>query len=198
MEDCKVFLVIKKTVVLLSLFAITMTDVRADFGMAFSSGQGIESIVPYRFALSWDQGSLWGRDKSWGVHFIWENSFAFWNGPRRGDLAPGRATDLTAATTGPMFRWQPHKALLRTGILPYTEIGVGLSWLSETEIEGRMLSLHFQFEDKCGLGVRFGSQQQYDIALRAYHYSNASIKRPNSGVNLAMVSFGVWFPKEKI
>lgn len=197
MDDRKVFLVIKKTIFALSVLVITSTDAWADFGIAFSSGQGIESIVPYRFALSWDQGSLWSKSKFGGIHFIWENSFAFWNGPHRRDLAPERATDLTAATAGPMFRWQPRKALWKS-VLPYTEIGVGLSWLSETEIEGRMLSLHFQFEDKCGLGMRFGSQQQYDIALRAYHYSNASIKRPNSGVNLAMVSFGVWFPREKI
>ena len=39
--------------------------------------------------------------------------------------------------------------------------------------------------------MRFGKKQQYDLAMRVYHYSNASIKRPNSGVNLAMASFGV-------
>jgi len=93
------------------------------------------------------------------------------------------------------LRWQRQTPYGDSHIAPYCELGVGLSWLSETEIEGRILSLHFQFEDKFGMGMRFGQKQQYDLAMRVYHYSNASIKRPNSGVNLAMVSFGYWFPK---
>lgn len=164
-------------------------------GIAFSSGQGVYNIVPYRLAVSWDFGAILRKDDLWGLNATWENSFAVWDGPKRPDLAPNRVTDLNAATTGPMLRWQRRSPFVSTQITPYAELGVGLSWLSKTEIEGRMLSLHFQFEDKGGLGMRFGKKQQYDMSVRAYHYSNASIKRPNSGVNLAMMSFGVWFPE---
>lgn len=198
MDECKVLLVKKKTIFVLPLLMVLSAEASANLGIAFSSGQGIESIVPYRFALSWDLGPLWHKQASWRLNLIWENSFAFWNGPHKPDLAPDETTDLNAATTGPMFRWQPREALWKGRLLPYTEIGVGASWLSKTEIEGRILSLHFQFEDKVGLGMRFGSKQQYDIAVRAYHYSNASIKRPNCGINLAMASFGFWLPTEKI
>lgn len=177
------------------LLATSPSMTWAEAGIAFSSGQGIHDIVPYRFSFSWDTGPLWRKEELWGLNLIWENSFAIWNGPSRPDLAPDRATDLNATTTGPMFRWQRRQGIGNSHIVPYTELGVGLSWLSETEIEGRVLSLHFQFEDKFGIGTRFGKNQQYDVAVRAYHYSNASIKRPNSGVNLAMVSFGMWFPK---
>ena len=166
----------------------------ANLGIAFSSGQGIHDIVPYRFSVSWDFSAVLRKDDLWGLNATWENSFAVWNGPKRVDLAPHRITDLNAATSGPMLRWQRRSPFVHTHITPYTELGIGLSWLSETEIEGRILSLHFQFEDKAGAGMRFGKKQQYDVAIRAYHYSNASIKRPNSGVNLAMMSFGVWFP----
>ena len=167
---------------------------QAQFGLALSSGQGILDIVPYRFAVSWDFGSVWQQESLWGLNVLWESSAAVWNSPSRTDLSPERATDLNAYTTGPMLRWQRQNPLAGTGIraTPYAELGVGLSWLTQTEIQGRVLSLHFQFEDKIGLGMRFGKKQQYDLALRAYHYSNASIKRPNSGVNLAMMSFGVW------
>jgi len=187
--------VIKKTVLTIALYGIGATLAYADLGVAFSSGQGIQNIVPYRFSFSWDVGPIWREQAAWGMNLIWENSFAIWNGPRRPDLAPERVTDLNATTSGPMFRWQRREPIGNTHFMPYTELGVGLSWLSKTEIEGRVLSLHFQFEDKFGVGMRFGDQQQYDFSLRAYHYSNASIKRPNSGVNLAMASFGVWFPK---
>ena len=183
----------QKVIFIIGLYSLHSNAAYADIGIAFSSGQGIHSIIPYRLSLSWEHGPIWGDEALWGLNLIWENSFAFWDGPSRPDLAPGRATHLNAATTGPMFRWQRRQALGNSHILPYTELGIGLSWLSETEIEGRVLSLHFQFEDKFGIGARMGNSQQYDFAIRAYHYSNASIKRPNSGVNLAMVSFGFWF-----
>lgn len=183
-----------KFIAMLSLMSLA-SSTHAHLGLAFSSGQGIQRIVPYRFALSWDAGPIWRQEAAWGLDLIWENSFAIWNGPRRPDLAPDRATDLNAATSGPLLRWQSRRTVKGSSARPYSELGIGLSWLSETEIEGRVLSLHFQFEDKIGFGVRFGDKQQYDLGVRAYHYSNASIKRPNSGVNLAMVSFGVWLPK---
>ncbi|MCS5710120.1 acyloxyacyl hydrolase [Candidatus Berkiella aquae] len=189
-------LVIKKTMLAAVLLSTVSLSAMANLGIAFSSGQGIHDITPYRLALSWDFGPVWREDDLWGLNVAWENSFAIWSGPTRPELAPGRATDLNATTTGPMLRWQRRSPLTGMQVIPYTELGVGLSWLSETEIQGRVLSLHFQFEDKFGLGMRFGKKQQYDMAIRAYHYSNASIKRPNSGVNLAMASFGVWLPNK--
>ncbi|MGE3318915.1 MAG: acyloxyacyl hydrolase [Candidatus Berkiella sp.] len=183
-----------KTIIQTVMLLLFSLPAAANLGIAISSGQGIHDITPYRFSLSWGFGPVWRRDELWGLNIAWENSYAFWNGPQRPELAEGRATDLQAATSGPMLRWQRRSPYPVTHIVPYTELGVGLSWLSETEIQGRVLSLHFQFEDKFGLGMRFGKKQQYDLSMRAYHYSNASIKRPNSGVNMAMASFGVWFP----
>jgi lipid A 3-O-deacylase len=165
---------------------------QAHFGFAVASGQGIQAIKPYRLALNWDPGPLWRPQGQWGLHAIWESSIGFWNGPRLASLSAHQPSNLSAYTTGPQFRWQRQKPYAN-GAMPYIELGAGLSWLSETQIQGRILSLHFQFEDKFGLGFRFGPKQQYDFALRAYHYSNCSIKRPNSGVNLAMASFGIWF-----
>ena len=167
----------------------------ANWGVAFGSGQGIQGITPYRLSASWDFGPIWQSERGWGGHAVWESSFAVRNGSRRPELAPDRATSLNAMTTGPLFRWQRQTPFSITRIIPYAELGVGLSWLSETEIQGRILSLHFQFEDKAGIGMRFGEKQQYDVAIRAYHYSNASIKRPNSGVNLVMMNFGLWILK---
>jgi len=174
------------------LISLLISPAFARPGIVFSSGQGVESIKPYRLAFSWDFGTPWQKRSPWAWHFIWESSAAIWNGPDRTHPEKSISTDLSALTTGPLLRWQRQTPI--NGLYhPYLELGIGLSWLSKREIEGRILSLHFQFEDKIGLGARFGQKQQYDVSLRAYHYSNASIKRPNSGVNLAMASFGVWF-----
>lgn len=161
----------------------------ANIGIGFSSGDGIQDITPYRASISWDFGPIWCEDCQWGVVGIWESSAAFWHGSH----GPQGGNDrLKLVTTGPLLRWhklQPTKL----GILPYFEMGVGLSWLSQKEIGGRKLSLHFQFEDKIGVGLRFGENNEYDITYRLFHYSNASLKRPNSGVNLQMLHFGIWF-----
>jgi len=183
--------VIQKTIIFLIGIG-TCAPVFADWGVAFGSGQGIQGITPYRLSASWDFGPIWQSEGEWGIHAVWESSFAVWNGSRRPGLAPDRATSLNPTTSGPLFRWQRQTPFSITRIIPYAELGVGLSWLSETEIQGRIVSLHFQFEDKAGIGMRFGKKQQYDIAIRAYHYSNASIKHPNSGVDLVMMNFGLW------
>lgn len=183
----------------LFLGAITIIQpidpVYARLGVAFSSGEGIQDITPYRLAINWDFDRIWRHDQEWGLNAIWETSFAHWHA---GKIPPGATGDdtideLQAMTTGPVLRWQRKNRLDTLKIAPYFELGIGASWLSETTIGGRRLSLHFQFEDNVGVGFRFGRTQQYDFTLRAFHYSNASIKRPNSGVNIAMISFGYWF-----
>jgi lipid A 3-O-deacylase len=194
---------------ILSAFLGAMTllqpiqEVRATVGLAISSGEGVQDITPYRLALNWDIGRIWRHDHQWGLNAIWENSMAYWDA---GSIPPGAQGDdandeLRALTTGPVFRWQRKELLETLRIAPYFEAGIGLSWLSRRSIGGRHLSLHFQFEDNIGVGFRFGKQQQFDLTLRGFHYSNASLKRPNSGVNIAMLSFGIWLvdwaPKNK-
>ena len=188
-------LVIKKTNITFLALMLISFPVLAEVGVAFSSGQGIHGITPYRLSVSWDFGPLWRKDALWGLDVQLENSIAAWNSSPRPDLAADRATDLHAFTSGPLLRWQRWEPYQFARIMPYVELGVGLSWLTQREIQGRVLSLHFQFEDKGGIGIRFGKKQQYDFAIRAYHYSNCSIKRPNSGVNMAMASFGFWYSK---
>ncbi len=165
------------------------TSANANFGLSVASGDGVKDITPYRLAASWDFGAIWHTDYNWGLTAIWESSVGFWHGSH----GPNGGNDrLKLLTSGPVLRWQLLKPS-SIGISPYVELGVGLSWLSRREIGGRKLSLHFQFEDKAGIGIRFGSRSQYDVTYRVFHYSNGSIKRPNSGVNLQMLNLGYWF-----
>lgn len=181
------------------LFIQPFTLAFANFGVAISSGEGVEDITPVRFAYNWDFGRIWRCNHQWGLNAHWENSFAFWESgdPPPGTLGDDANTDLRIITTGPVFRWQRKELHPYLKIAPYIEAGIGASWLSHDTIGGRRLSIHFQFEDNIGIGARFGQRQQFDITLRGFHYSNASIKRPNSGVNIAMLSLGVWFVDDK-
>lgn len=182
----------KKQKLLTTLLALWFSgQAQANLGVAFSSGEGILDITPYRLAVSWDFGAVWRKEATWGLNAIWETSFAYWDGAK-GNITDSYNSRMQVATTGPVLRWQRQAPYMPFHITPYLEVGVGASWFSNTEIRGRRLSLHFQFEDNIGIGARFGRNQQYDMTLRGYHYSNASIKRPNSGVNLVMFSIGYW------
>lgn len=175
---------------LLFLFLVGTTPVHAKIGLAFSSGDGINDITPYRFAVAYDIGPVWGEGRSWHLDVLWETSFALWHGQPGPDLRDSNEK-LNAITTGPLIRFQRSDPWV-LGIVPYIEAGLGVSWLSKREIGGRKLSLHFQFEDNIGVGFRFGPNLRYDITYRLFHYSNASLKRPNSGVNIQMLSLGMW------
>lgn len=78
-------------------------------------------------------------------------------------------------------------------VSPYIEGGIGISLLSDKMISGRDLSTYFQFEDRIGVGLRFGRTHIHDLNIRYMHYSNASIKQPNDGIDMLMVSYSCSF-----
>lgn len=171
---------------LLSYFPVS----EARWGLNASSGWAASGIHPYRLAGVWSFRAINDFSPSrWRIIPLWESSLGYWDGEV--DNRKGGASHILALTTGPMFRFQ-YKLDAKEKYVGYLELGIGASWLSDTTISGRQLSTHFQFEDKLGLGLRFGEQQQYDIGLRATHYSNGSIKRPNNGVNMLLLNVGYW------
>ena len=71
----------------------------------------------------------------------------------------------------------------------YGEFGIGVSLLDDTRFAGKDISTHFQFEDRLGLGYRFGQSRQYAVTLRYFHYSNGGLKSPNPGYDYISLSF---------
>ena len=65
-------------------------------------------------------------------------------------------------------------------VKPYVEAGIGVAAFENTEVEGNGLGSSFQFEDRIGAGLRFAGG--HEVGVRAIHYSNAGIKKPNDGV----------------
>lgn len=162
----------------------------ARWGFNVASGWAASGIHPYRVAGLWSfRATNSFTATHWYVIPIWETSLGYWDGEV--DARKNGEDHIVAVTSGPMFRWQ-YQPSSKTQHAYYLEFGIAASWLSGTIISDRRLSTHFQFEDKLGLGLRFGGQQQYDIGLRATHYSNGSIKRPNNGVNMVLLSVGYW------
>jgi lipid A 3-O-deacylase len=77
-------------------------------------------------------------------------------------------------------------------VSPYIEGGIGISFLSDKMISGRDLSTYFQFEDRIGVGFKIGRQHRHDLNIKYVHYSNASIKQPNDGIDSFMISYSLF------
>jgi lipid A 3-O-deacylase len=160
-------------------------------GVSISSGTGVCGIRPIRIGLQKHFNQHWCRSETdqWPITGYWELSFYHLKG--RAGQKSGSHHKLNAITLAPVFRFQYIGD--ETWIFPYLEVGIGVSLFSQKEIGGRDLGMHFQFEDRCSLGMRFGYQQQYDIAYRVVHFSNAYLGPCNHGLNIHFLTLGYWF-----
>jgi lipid A 3-O-deacylase len=73
---------------------------------------------------------------------------------------------------------------------PYIFGGIGASYLSKTKTEQKNYSTHFQFEDRLGVGLK---KKDLDFQIGFFHFSNASIKKPNDGINMILLNIGYNF-----
>ncbi|MFT4103521.1 MAG: acyloxyacyl hydrolase [Burkholderiaceae bacterium] len=91
----------------------------------------------------------------------------------RDDAAGGNRT-LYQVSAVPMLRY-------RLGSSWYVEGGIGVSLFNHTRIGDKRISTAFQFSDHIGFGMRIN--RSLSIAYRFSHFSNASIRKPNPGIN---------------
>lgn len=80
----------------------------------------------------------------------------------------------------PMFRWW-------TGGNFYIEAGVGATLFNHTTFGDKNISTAFQFGDHIGAGFQIDKNSR--IGLRISHFSNASIKKPNPGLDLVQLTY---------
>ena len=141
-------------------------------------GQSKDNIDIYRIGLRKDFSSRWFESSVGYLSGYWEGSLNYWNG--RGDENFGIAFS-------PVFAYYFNAT---ESVKPYIEGGIGASLWSRTTMGPRDLSTNFLFEDRIGTGVRFGD---WDLSLRYMHYSNASIKKPNDGIDIFIGSVSYKF-----
>ena len=76
---------------------------------------------------------------------------------------------------------------------PYTEATFGGAYISKTRFDDRRFGTKFQFRSNLGLGVKFGRNLQHAVQAEISHYSNAGIKKDNSGYTSVGLSYGFCF-----
>ena len=168
-------------VALLSWFAVG--SAAAIDGVSLELGQG-DGANMGRVGLQWDWNKQWLKGDQWHVGGYWDLSLGHWTR----DALPGQNDNLTEIGLTPTFRLQQNDG---KGL--YGEAAVGFHLLSNTSLGPKRFSTSFQFGDHLGVGYRFGAKGAFDLGLRFQHLSNASIKRPNNGINFSQVRVQYWF-----
>lgn len=167
-------------------------DISDNYGVSIASGFGAARIVPLRIGIQKAFCKQWKTHNGWPVTGYVEGSFYALNG-KRGCLPNGSKSNRQLYATALALAFRINAANQTCIGWPYLELGVGGSYLTRKEIGGRELGMHFQFEDRIGLGLRLGEYRQFDLAYRAVHFSNAYLGHKNHGINLHMLVFGYWF-----
>lgn len=163
------------------------TDSRAgvfqfrEIALELGYGTGIEDTKLLRFDSQWNFLPRLYRGSRLEVIGIGQLSAGVWRGDR----------DIFNLSATPILRLQSFSP--SASLRPYLEAGIGLHYISDIQMRQRVLSTNFQFGDHAGIGLGIGRSRIVDICYMFQHHSNASIKRPNSGINFHILRIGYSF-----
>jgi len=135
--------------------------------MTVAIGQTGDSTMTYRLGTQFDFNQSWFASDVGRLTGYWDAAYTYWDGDK--------TASNHSLSFSPVFVYEFAGERFK----PYVEAGIGLAAFSSTELESNDLGSSFQFEDRLGFGVRFADQE---VGVRAMHYSNAGIKKPNDGV----------------
>lgn len=135
-------------------------------------------------AASLSFGELWSKSAgSWSMrlHPVIEGGTFRYSGSR------ASRDDVSYGGVGVGFRMVRELGTIR----PYLELGLGGSLFSSTTVATRNLSTRFQFTEWVGVGLEFA--RHVTVGWRYSHFSNASIKQPNDGIDIHQIVVGARF-----
>ncbi len=147
-------------------------------GISLGIGKSRDSINIYHLGFQKQFGHSWLKSEVGSLSGYHDVSLNYWEYDDE---------SIQQAAYSPVFAYE--LTAFGTGILPYLEGGIGVSYISEKMIKGRNMSSHFQFEDRIGVGLRLGKKRKHDLNFGYLHYSNAGIKQPNDGIDIFILSY---------
>lgn len=135
-------------------------------------------------------GAVWDWDARWSaggaeVTGYWEGSLSRWSYEA---LQAPQTAWLAQLGLIPVFRFRPRDGW--TGW--FFDLGVGLTLTTRLyQSDQRQFSTRFNFGDHLAVGRSFGADDRHEIALRAEHFSNAGVRRPNPGINFVQLRYSL-------
>jgi lipid A 3-O-deacylase len=169
----------------LTMFAATLMclpGVAAAFELDKMSAEfgGGPKVQMVRVGVQWDWEKRWFQSNGRHLGAFNDLNIAQWRGNAYRNV-PGVHQNLTVLGFTPTFRYQRDD---KKGW--FAEAGIGYHLFSELyNNDDNRLSTAFQFGDHLGAGYAFSNG--WEATFKIQHYSNASIKRPNSGANFLVL-----------
>ncbi len=125
----------------------------------------------------------WSRDR---VSVYFEANYAHWH---TNFFSTSRNYD--AVGLAPFLRLSPVSF---AEFKPYFELSVGAVLGSSDHFGKNDLGSNLNFQDTIGIGAILGKQQRFFAAARFFHYSNAGLAPPNTGITIPfLVTVGYLF-----
>ena len=149
------------------------------YGISFGYGEADPNIDIYRVGLQKAFPWKWFETDMGCLSGYFELSYNHWE---------HNSEDINGVALSPVFTYRLGKS--SSLIRPYIEGGIGIAYIDEYHIADRNMSTNFQFEDRLGVGTVIGF---FDLNFRYMHYSNASIKGPNHGIDILMFTTAIRF-----
>lgn len=161
------------------LLAATQVPAHAVDSFSLELGTGNKTDLA-RVGAQWKWENRWWQSNGTHIGGYWDLNLGQWRGDAFQGVA-GSKQNITTLGITPVFRFQ--KDNLQGW---YGELGIGANLLSGYyDNNRRRFSTRFQFGDHIGLGYVFANK--LDVSFRFQHFSNASIKAPNPGVNFSVL-----------
>lgn len=178
----------EKNMQIKKLFAVAAAALAAqsafafDINSAYVEAGSASKIRMVRLGATQDFKPEWSWFNSNGTHLTgyWDASVGIWQA-RQWHNVPGDKENLFDVGFTPVIRFENTS---KKGF--YVEGGIGAHLLSKTyNSNDDGLSTAFQFGDHIAVGYVFDNK--WEVALKAQHYSNGGIKKPNSGVDVLLL-----------
>ena len=145
--------------------------------------RGESDVEGVKLALQYHTNLL--KDVSENLNVYFETSVNFWEYGETNE----RDTNFVLAIS-PVVQY-PLGLINEQQI--FVEFGIGFSILDDTNFAGKDVGGHFQFEDRLGLMTKFGTNNEHQVALRYFHYSNGGLNSVNPGLDFISLSYMRYF-----
>ncbi len=139
-----------------------------------------DSQSTIRLGISQDWDSRWLESSAGYFSGYWDFGATYWESGIFGK-------DAYSFSASPVLTYVFNP---NGNIQPYLEVGIGGAFFTRTKVGDQNLGSSFNFEDRIGFGANIGNHK---FGVRATHYSNAGLKKPNDGIENYSLNYSYKF-----
>ncbi len=160
----------------------------ADYAVFVAVGKGDADVSAIAIGVEFFTDIAWFEEGNWLLTPYIELLAGYWEG----DKGHTGISSLREGGASAYLRAVRHKQA-KSWIRPYADIGLGMHYITESEIDSKELGRQWLAGSNIGAGVLLGKSDRFDIGLRIRHLSNGGTREINWGINHLLLRASVRF-----